>query len=405
MTVLTRSCSSTLLKTTLTRVSTEPEFLLLENKWNRLVMESVRPVPFLTWEWVSTWWEFFGKNSTLFVLVVRDQDDRVVGIAPLHIVVRKALGFVPVRTVQFIGYRGSKVCTDHLDFLVRRQDQELITSQLISEIFARRDEWDVLELADMAEESLVPKLLASNVSDSDLVVQTWPAQHCPYVNLPDHWETLLGSMKANYRNNIRRRRNKLSNEFRVHFDCDSSPGRVAPHLELLGKLHRSARSRKGETGNFHVAQYRDFHRAVAQRMARSGKLYFARLDCDDVAVAALYGYFLGGRLFGYQTGFAANWANRGVGAVLQAMVFEDAIERLHATEYDFLRGTEPYKYTWTDRVRVTNTIPYWKNSWSARLAGIGFAAKARISSLRSQLRAPLETPAPVHNGDKDSRDV
>jgi CelD/BcsL family acetyltransferase involved in cellulose biosynthesis len=117
-------------------------------------------------------------------------------------------------------------------------------------------------------------------------------------------------------------------------------------------------------------------------MAQSGFLYLARLDCNGSPVAALYGFYLGGRLFGYQTGFDAAWERWGVGAVLQARIFEDVIERLHATEYDFLRGTEPYKYTWTNQERHTIVLRLWNKSLVARIARAEFTGRRSLSPVR-----------------------
>jgi CelD/BcsL family acetyltransferase involved in cellulose biosynthesis len=370
-------------------VATKREFYRLEKDWNPLLLESVRPVPFLTWEWVSTWWEFFGHKSTLFVLVARDQTGRVLGIAPLHIVMRRAFGLMPVRTVEFLTYRGSKVCTDHLDLIIQREHQEAIASALIRELLARSDQWDALDLADMAEESRVPDLLKRLSEEDGLVTECRSAERCPYATLPRRWEVLFASLKSKHRNNLKRRREALGRTLRVQFDAYCPTDHVTGQLDTLGKLHTSARNRKGESGNFHVEQYRTFHNAVAQRMAQSGHLYFARLDCNAVTVAALYGYSFGGRLFGYQTGFDANWADKGVGAILQAMVFEDAIERLGASEYDFLRGTEEYKYQWTTKERLTRTVLGWNTSFRARMATTEFLAKRCTASLRTRFGTSL----------------
>jgi CelD/BcsL family acetyltransferase involved in cellulose biosynthesis len=369
-----------------TCVSTEAEFLILESDWNRLLMESSRPVPFLTWEWISTWWQHFGANSRLFVIVARDEMSRVVGIAPLRLTSRKTFGMVPVRSLEFLGYRGSKVCADHLDFITGLAHRAEICSRLCGEVIRRCDEWDSLELADLAEDSLVP-VLFTGIQQSADSVSSRPHQQCPYVCLPLHWEILLNSMKAKYRNNIKRRRERLYENFQVTFDSNCSTDRVIPHMEIMERLHGSSRSRKGEAGNFCLKPYRQFHQAIAERMAQSGWLYLARLDCNGSPVAALYGFYLGGRLFGYQTGFDAAWERWGVGAVLQARIFEDAIERLHATEYDFLRGTERYKYTWTNQERHTRTLRHWNNSLVARMAREEHAVKQRVAGLRSLLRS------------------
>jgi len=349
-------------------------------------MQSYRPTPFLTWEWVSTWWDHFGADSRLFVLVVRNSNGQTIGIAPLRIALRRQWGIFPIRRIEFLGYQGSKVCADHLDFLTQVPYRDVITNFLLEEIMRRREDWDALELADLAEESLIPELLSQMCSDCHIKRMSGARQQCPYIELPDHWSSLLESLKKNHRSNVKRKREKLFKNFRVSFERDCLPQIVIPRMQILEGLHGSARNRKGEMGNFRLKEYSDFHRAVAKQMANAGFLYLAQLNCDEIPVAALYGFHLGGRLFGYQTGFSSSWAPHGVGAVLQAMVLEDAIEHLHAIEYDFLRGNEEYKYTWTSRERQTNTELVWGKSVRGRLAEGKFIALRHLSLVRSKIR-------------------
>ena len=66
-------------------VTTELEFFSLEQEWNRVLEESSSMNVFLTWEWLSTWWEFFGKKSQLWVLVARDpQSESIIGLMPVE---------------------------------------------------------------------------------------------------------------------------------------------------------------------------------------------------------------------------------------------------------------------------------------------------------------------------------
>jgi len=111
-----------------------------------------------------------------------------VGIAPFRIVCRRILGVVPIRQVEFLGYRGSKVCADHLDFLTQAQHREVITTLL-------KGEWDALELADLAEESLILRLLSQIRGDYRVRPISGTQQQCLYIKLPDGWSSLLGSLK------------------------------------------------------------------------------------------------------------------------------------------------------------------------------------------------------------------
>src|SRR5687767_8525561 len=64
----------------------------LAGEWNTLLQRSDSNHPFLTWEWVSTWWSVYGRQARLCVLTARDDAGRLVGIAPLKLQRRRLLG-------------------------------------------------------------------------------------------------------------------------------------------------------------------------------------------------------------------------------------------------------------------------------------------------------------------------
>ena len=55
----------------------------LRPEWNGLLCRSPASSVFLTWEWIATWWEHFGREGDLLILAVRDESGRLVGLAPL----------------------------------------------------------------------------------------------------------------------------------------------------------------------------------------------------------------------------------------------------------------------------------------------------------------------------------
>ena len=58
------------------------ELRRLEPMWQSVSECAETPSPFLSHPWVVTWWEHFGTDRDLNVLVVED-DEGVAGIAPL----------------------------------------------------------------------------------------------------------------------------------------------------------------------------------------------------------------------------------------------------------------------------------------------------------------------------------
>ena len=368
-------------------VDSDRKFHQLAEAWIELLQDCPRPVPFLTWEWVSTWWKHFSGDSRLFILVARDEDAVVRGIAPLKITTRRGFGLVPVRTVEFLGYRGSAVCADHLDFLTSQDDRATIVHRLVEEVFTRHTEWDALALGDLAEDSLVPAALTTRTGRLGIDLAEGPTEVCPFILLDTDWEPFLSRYSGRRRKQIRRLRQILLEDHGAQFIVDFRRDELHARLETLAQLHALSRERKGEGGSFRHRAYLNFHYDLVEKMAEKGFLYLARLDVQAKTVAAWYGFHLGRVLFFYQTGFDTAFAQYSVGDVLQACVIQDAIERLHAGQFDFLRGAEPYKYRWTSEQRRTNTLLCWQDTVVGRLAQGDFRLRNKLSSWKHGVRA------------------
>jgi len=75
---------------------TEAEaFAALAPEWDELLADSDARALFLTWTWISTWWEVFGADRRLYILAARDASGTLLGLAPL--MVQRAFGaFRPI---------------------------------------------------------------------------------------------------------------------------------------------------------------------------------------------------------------------------------------------------------------------------------------------------------------------
>jgi CelD/BcsL family acetyltransferase involved in cellulose biosynthesis len=269
---------------------------------------------------------------------------------------------------------------------------------LVEAVFAARKEWDCIELADLSEESAAPGLLEEQARRRKFRLAEGAGQVCPCVPLAPSWNELLKIVKEKKRSAIKWRRKKLLQAYPTQFQIFSDPAQVDAALETLARLHTLSRQRKNETGNFYRADYQAFHRDVAHAMARAGYLYIAQMDCDGRPVASTYGFHVGSVLFDYQKGYDPAYSRDGVGSVLTGMVIEDAIERLHAQELDFLRGTEEYKYFWATRDRKTRTILVWSAGMMARLHQSEFDLRRTLAPLKRkgvEFWARITAPKPA----------
>jgi CelD/BcsL family acetyltransferase involved in cellulose biosynthesis len=381
--------AATALRTSVLR--TGAELRALAREWDELLDRMPRPSPFLSWDWIETWWEEFAQGSQLLVITARDAQGELVGVAPLHVVRRRLWGVATVRRLEFLGFRGSQICADHMDFLALPAARAAIVAALAAEAW-RQPDWDAWELADLAEDSPVPQ--AWQAAGRSLASALDPGEVCYYIQLPATIEAFWDGIRERHKRtvaNLGRDRRRLERRFQAHFGVVEDSQAVAATMAALADLHTAAHARQGETGNFARPAYRRFHDRLTARLAQrgGGMLYLARLECDQRPVAVLYGYCRAGILYFYQSGFDPAMTTDGVGRLLLAWVLEDAIARLHAREFDFLRGAEAYKTLWAPAARHTRHGRGWRPGVAGRLARLEWRAHRSLAPLRRWLGAPL----------------
>jgi len=362
-------------------VGSDAGFAALAPEWDQLWRSAPRPSPFLSHTWAWTWWRHFGRGSRLYLLLARTQGGELVGIAPLRIAHRRAWGMWPVRSLEFLGYRGSAVCTDHLDFLLRPDHAGRVLGALMAELARGGAAWDIAVLADLAQESAVPGAEGGTAAET-----------CFFRALPPHAVELWAQLKREHpklHSNLRYYRQRLERERGLRVVAPVPPEELEPTLEALARLHALAHARKGESGNFGRPEYRSFHQDLVRALTGGDELYLARLDCDGQAAAVLYGFVAGGTLYFYQSGFDPGLSTYGVGTLLLAVVMEDAIARLGLREFDFLRGGESYKTRWSTGARQTRTLRLWRPTAAARLSRWQLGAQVQLMPAKVWLRRRL----------------
>lgn len=95
----------------------------------------------------------------------------------------------------------------------------------------------------------------------------------------------------------------------------------------------------------------DFIRALAQTLAADGRLRLGVLRLQGVAQAAQLWWVHEGVASIYKLAYRESAARLGVGTVLSAALFRDALDSGEVRLIDYLNGSEPYKRDWVDECR------------------------------------------------------
>ncbi len=328
-------------------VSDEDEFLALEPVWDELLSRSAIRTPFMTWDWVSLWWEEGRGNFQLTIGVVRDASGTALAIAPLMIGHPVAGARRHLRHLTFLGGIGD-ITSEGLDFIVPRGMEASLTP-LLCQVFMRlRSQWETtfLPMIDEASPNLPHILDALRRFGSGTQIVDRYRSH--FISLPNSWDDIEMSHGQNWRSNHRRKWKKMLSQHTGRPLQGSTHLTPSESLDVLIRLH-SRRWCVSES-NFLRENVLNFHRKLVQRWLPADRLSINILELDGAPGAATYCFHHDGRSWFYQAGWNADYSDLSIGKMAIAWAVQCAIQR-GLREFDFLPGDLPYKQEWSDARR------------------------------------------------------
>lgn len=362
-------------KLTVRKVSTTQGFRELKEKWNQLLEQSSDSNIFLTWEWLFTWWEFYSSRYQLYILLVLDQKDNLLGVAPLC-----STYFSPLklRTLKFLGTE--EVCSDHLNFIFKKGEEEKLIQIFLQYLESNSTDWDLLDLTDLREDSLgLPSILNwAKEKNHPYSSELWTI--CPYAVLSSNWELFLQELSANARKDIRRQLRLFDESKDIRYSTVQNKNEVIPAMEKLFRLHTKRWTSSGEEGVFQRKRFNQFHQKISEIFFEKGWLLLSSLSNTHRNIAAHYDYRFSNKIYAYQSGFDPQWENFSAGTVSLALVIRQAISQ-GIKEFDFLRGDAPYKYKWTNKKRANLQLRIWNKNFKSNFCKNGLSLISRAKSM------------------------
>ncbi|WNG48221.1 GNAT family N-acetyltransferase [Archangium minus] len=337
----------------------------LRSTWSALLDES-QAGPFNAWEWLYPWCRRIGADRKPFVLQAKDRSGALVGLMPLGFDYQWVLGR-PIRRLAFLGE--THVGSDYLDVVARRGREEEVARTFAGALWELRDQWDVLDLTDLREDSVTVRVLRETFEKHRAELQLSTRYVCPYEVLGkgESFDDFL--KRTSRRDNYLRRKKWLEKQEGYRIEKTEAPGALAGPLTDFFRLHAMRWESDGGSQGIRGRGVEAFHRDATQLLAERGRLRLYTMKVGGQAVASVYGILHRDSFIYFQSGYDPAWRNRSVGLVLVGETFRDALE-LGLTEYDFLRGTESYKSDWTTRQRRTVSLrvlsPGGSGEWLVR---------------------------------------
>ncbi|HZT41365.1 MAG TPA: GNAT family N-acetyltransferase [Chthonomonadaceae bacterium] len=320
----------------------------LREAWCALQAQCPDATPYQTWEWNEAWWRHFRARKRLrLLLFYRRQEggDALVGIAPFYTSWHYGM---PLRRLAWLGTG----CSDYLGPLARPEVAAEVARALMDYLRADLRGWDLADLQQIRAGSPLlgcgPQARPRRAVESQSLL---PMETCPYLPLPPDWETFLAQLGKGMRSNLRYYERLIERTFPDVCFSLADANTLEAGMSALFRLHQRRWNARWLPGALGHPRVRAFHREVAARFLERGWLRLHLLALDGAVRSALYCFAFGGRTYYYLGGFAPEYGKYSLGTLLTGRAIRQAIEE-SCSEFDFLRGSEPYKYRWMPEERL-----------------------------------------------------
>ncbi|WP_371500593.1 GNAT family N-acetyltransferase [Kitasatospora sp. NBC_00374] len=330
--------------------------------WRELVAADPAGSWFMTPEWVLAWWETLGAGGRAGgaeIAVWRGSEGRVEAVVPLLRTRERLHPRLPLSAPVLTALGSGPGAADHCGFvaLPERRAQ-------VGEFLAARARGGTLWLPDLdpGQRDLLPPG-ARRVA----------LAACPRTDLSRGFDA-IGSRQ--FRANLRRYGRKLA-AAGVAFRW-VPPKEAGPELlDTVLRLHGVRRAAMGRPTTFDDRR-RALHARVLERSAAAGPEQgpaFLLAERGGQVVGVLYGFRWGSAFAYYQIGWEPELAELRLGTAVIAEAVRACAEQGLST-FDFLRGTEPYKYRFdaVDRFDESWLVPH---GGSGALLGLKHRLKER----------------------------
>jgi len=217
------------------------EFASCREQWNELLYDSGADALFLSWDWLHTWWTFFGQDdeSSMHIVRARDESGKWLGVAPMYSQLTKYRFGLSGRLLQFIGSRWRSdigLVTEYLDFLVRPGESAgEVRNALLGYIFDQL-RWDELVFSYMKNSQPLNSAVSKLAQLRNHRVQVLGQAMSYEVSLDDGMSAYLSSLSSNMRRSIWNKRRQLLSHGAVSIDFYGTD-RLADGLECIDALH------------------------------------------------------------------------------------------------------------------------------------------------------------------------
>lgn len=310
--------------------------------WAHLLAAAAAPVALQSNDFLRCWWRHMGGGLEPWI-VVAFRGEELVGALPLQLA-RRRIWKREYRVLEFIGMPND-LCLPML--LARPGDRETVAA-LLEALAARRADWDLLQLDEIASDSWQLAELGGWARRHRLWCRSREFHPVPYLNKTNTWGDYLETMSGHARNRLRQAERRMARAGTLSYQHAATSAELAEIVDLFFEVE--SRSWKVAAGMAAGADpnYRAFCRELltAPGSALRGHGIVQRLDGRPTA--ATIGFSHDGVYYSLQIAHDEAYRKFSPGTLLEAHELAWFFAEPALRRYEFLGGTVFNKRRWTD---------------------------------------------------------
>jgi CelD/BcsL family acetyltransferase involved in cellulose biosynthesis len=281
--------------------------------------------PFITPPWLKAWHRVFGGGKEP-LLTTASSNLGPMGVAPL---------MVEGTDARLIG--SADLC-DTGDVAVTPHEKQRFFAGLYDFLESQRIKRLVLE--PVRQDSTVYSIAHALENSEKWRCTITPMSQSLEMELPGSWQAYLDRLSSKQRHEVRRKLRRLHELGEVVMHEIGGTGEIDAAMDRFIELFRLSRLDKAA---FMDDKRKRFFRELGAELSAAGMLRLQEITINGVSAAIVFCIEYANCLYLYNNGYNPEYRATSIGLLSKVLSIRAAIES-QLTTYDFLGGTERYKY-------------------------------------------------------------
>ncbi|MGL6194522.1 MAG: GNAT family N-acetyltransferase [Thermoguttaceae bacterium] len=327
----------------------------IREKWNSLADASAYPNIFTTWEWSFLWWKHFGQPAgnnhwELFILLVEsnETEPELLAIFPFYRIKKE-------KNLNWLGY-GARPCAEYLGPIIKKEMVSEVVEATMEFLTDNPQQWNSIFFEDYALDDSGTVAFASSLKERFLF-RSAVGEPRYYIPLPNSYDEYLKTLSQHNRKRKKERINQAKSRYNAALtpvqsaECDAG-------FATLVELTTLARDKHRQKNPYDSSSYFGLHHDLVTTLLPQGKVNLMLLTFESKPASLWYVYLYHEKCYAHQQGHDTSLKGSPSDVALQ-MLLMYLIENGYK-EFDFLRGGEWYKTSYTETTRPTELLTIYR---------------------------------------------